>query len=62
MILQISLLITFLIALMFIMYKMYMILYVKTETEISSTTNKFNNMHHRSDFDKSVSYHSLDNA
>ena len=59
---QIILLVLSLITLIFIGYKMYMILFVKTESEIASTTNKFNNIHHRSEFDRSVSYHTLDNA
>lgn len=59
---QIILLVLSLITLMIIGYKMYMLLFVKSENEIAATTNKFNNMHHRSEFDKSVSYHTLDNA
>ena len=59
---QIMLLVLFAITVLVIGYKMYVILFVKSENEIVATTNKFNNMHHRSEFDKSVSYHTLDNA
>ena len=59
---QIVLLVVFLLITIFIIYNIYMTLFVKTENEITATTNKFNNMHHRSEFDKSVSYHSFDNA
>jgi len=59
---QIVLLVLFSITIMIIAYKVYTILFIKSESEIVATTNKFNNMHHRSEFDKSVSYHTLDNA
>jgi len=59
---QIVLLVIFFITLMIIAYKTYTILFIKSENEITATTNKFNNMHHRSEFDRSVSYHTLDSA
>ena len=59
---QIVLMVLFFITLIIIGYKMYTILFIKSESEIAATTNKFNNMHHRSEFDKSVSYHTLDSA
>ena len=43
-----------------IAYKVYIVMFVPSVAQIRATTNQFNNIDHKSDFDKSVSYHTLD--
>jgi hypothetical protein len=43
-----------------ILYKVYVLLFIPSIQQIRATTNEFNNINHKSDFDKSMSYHTLD--
>lgn len=43
-----------------IAYKIYIVLFVPSIQQMKATTNQFNNINHKSDFDKSMSYHTLD--
>lgn len=47
--------------LFYVMYRVYIVMYVSSESQTKSTTNIFNRMHQKSDYDKSVLYHTLDN-
>lgn len=53
--------IVFSVSMILLLYKLYNNLFLTTNDELNSTTNNFNNMHHKSDFEKVLSYHSMDN-
>lgn len=57
----IGLLVACVLVLFYVMYQVYVVMYVPSENQIKSTTNTFNRMHQKSDYDKSVLYHTLDN-
>tara|TARA_Y100000389_G_scaffold94297_1_gene90940 strand:- start:171 stop:374 length:204 start_codon:yes stop_codon:yes gene_type:complete len=49
-----------LILLIVVGYKLYTVMFVPSAEQIRATANSFNNITHKSDFEKSVTYHTLD--